>query len=92
MQTLIDSHEKNTAATVETVIADSNYGTLDNYVACKDQDIKAHISCLEQHQKGTGRQKDIFGREMFIHDYAKDIFICPADQILKNRFRQHPGE
>jgi hypothetical protein len=53
---------------------------MDNYVACSDRNIKAHIPCLEQTQKGTGRQKDIFGREMFIYDYAKDIFICPAGQ------------
>jgi len=40
---------------------------------------------LEQTQRRTGRQKDIFGREMFVYDYAKDIFICPAGQILKKR-------
>jgi transposase len=85
MQSLIQGHEKNTAATVETVVADSKYGTLDNYLACKDRDIKAHIPSLEQHQKGTGRQKGIFGRQMFIYDYANDIFICPAGQTLKKR-------
>jgi hypothetical protein len=85
LQSLIDSHEKNTGTTVEVAVADSKYGTLDNFVACYDRDIKAHIPSLEQTQKGTGRQKDIFGREMFIYDYGRDIFICPADQILRKR-------
>jgi transposase/uncharacterized protein (UPF0179 family) len=85
MQSLIDSHERNTGATVEVAVGDSKYGTLDNYVSCHDRGIKAHMASLEQTQKGTGRQKDIFGREVFIYDYAKDIFICPAGQILKKR-------
>ena len=85
MQSLIDSHEKNTRATVEVAVGDSKYGTLDNYVSCHDRGIKAHIASLEQTQKGTGRQKDIFGREVFFYDYDKDIFICPAGQILKKR-------
>jgi transposase/uncharacterized protein (UPF0179 family) len=85
LQSLIDSHEKNTGATVEVAVADSKYGTLDNYVACCDRDIKAHIPSLEQTQKKTGRQKDIFGRELFIYDFARDIFICPAGQFLKKR-------
>ena len=85
MQALIDSHEKNTAAKVEAAVADSKYGTLDNYVSCHDRKIKAHIPSLEQTQKGSGRQKDIFSKGVFIYDYAKDIFICPAGQILKKR-------
>lgn len=85
LQSLIDNHQNNTGVTVEVAVADSKYGTLDNYVACCDRDIKAHIASLEQTQKGTGRQKDIFGRELFIYDFARDIFICPAGQILKKR-------
>jgi hypothetical protein len=85
MQALIDSHEKNTATKVEAAVADSKYGTLDNYVTCHDRKIKAHVPSLEQTQKGTGRQKGIFSKGVFIYDYAKDVFICPADQVLKKR-------
>jgi len=85
MQSLIDSHENNTGTKVEAAVADSKYGTLDNYVSCHDRGIKAHMASLEQSQKGTGRQKGIFGREAFIYDFAKDIFICPAGEILKKR-------
>jgi transposase/uncharacterized protein (UPF0179 family) len=85
LQALIDGHEKNTGAPVEVAVADSKYGTLENYVACCGRGIKAHIPCLEQTQKGTGRQKDIFARQLFIYDFAKDIFICPEGQMMKRR-------
>ena len=85
MQSLIDGHQQNTGVKVEVAVGDSKYGTLDNYLACRDRGIKAHIASLEQTQKGTGRQKDIFPRQLFIYDYARDIFICPAGQIMKKR-------
>jgi transposase/uncharacterized protein (UPF0179 family) len=85
LQTLIEAHEKNTVSKVDVAVADSKYGTLDNFASCFDRGIKAHIPSLEQTQKGSGRQKDIFAREIFIYDFAKDIFICPAGQIMKKR-------
>ncbi|MBW2252400.1 MAG: transposase [Deltaproteobacteria bacterium] len=41
MQSLIDSHQKNTERKVETAVADSKYGTIENYLACQDQGINA---------------------------------------------------
>ena len=85
MQSLIDSHQKNTERKVETAVADSKYGTIENYLACQDQGINAHINSLEQTQKNTGTKKGIFPKEAFSYDAANDIFICPAGQILKRR-------
>lgn len=85
MQSLIDSHQKNTGKKVETAVADSKYGTIENYLACQDQGINAHISSLEQTQKNTGTKKGIFPKEAFSYDAIDDIFICPAGQILKKR-------
>ena len=85
MRSLMDSHHKNTGKKVETAVADSKYGTIENYLACKDQDIKAHINSLEQTQKDTGSQKGIFPKEAFCYDADNDIYICPAGQILKKR-------
>jgi len=85
MQSLIDSHQKNTGRKVETAVADSKYGTIENYLTCKDQGIKAHINSLEQTQKDTGSQKGIFPKDAFTYDADNDIFICPAGQILKKR-------
>jgi len=57
LESLIDTHEKSTETTVETAVADSKYGSIENYLACRDRDIKAHFSSLEQPQKGTGTKK-----------------------------------
>jgi hypothetical protein len=85
LQSLIDTHEKNTETTVDTVVADSKYGTFENYLACQDRDIKAHFSSLEQTQKDTGTKKGIFAKEDFTYNAETDTFTCPAGQTLKRR-------
>jgi transposase/uncharacterized protein (UPF0179 family) len=85
LESLIDSHQNNTGRKVETAVADSKYGTIENYLACQDLGIKAHFNSLEETQKGTGTKKGIFPKETFRYDADNDIFICPAGQILKRR-------
>ncbi len=85
LESLVDTHEKNTETAVETVVADSKYGSIENYLACQDRDIKAHFSSLEQTQKGTGTKKGIFPKEAFSCDADTDTFTCPAGQTLKKR-------
>lgn len=85
LESLIDTHEKNTETSVETVVADSKYGSIENYLACQDRNIKAHFSSLEQTQKGTGTKKGIFPKEAFTYNADTDSFTCPAGQILKRR-------
>ena len=85
LESLIDTHEKNTETTVETAVADSKYGSIENYLACRDRGIKAHFSSLEQTQKGTGTKKGIFPKEAFTYNAETDTFTCPAGQTLKKR-------
>jgi len=85
LQSLVDNHEKNTETEVETVVADSKYGSIENYLACRDRDIKAHFSSLEQTQQGTGTKKGIFAKEAFTYNAETDTFTCPAGQTLKRR-------
>ena len=93
MQSLIDTHEKNTQTTVETAVADSKYGSIENYLACHDRGIKAHFTSLEEAQHGTGTKKGIFDKEAFTYNAESDTFTCPAGQTLKrrnfNKKRQH---
>ena len=42
---------------IDTVVADSKYGTIDTYLICHDLGIKAHIPSLEKTHRGSGRQK-----------------------------------
>jgi transposase/uncharacterized protein (UPF0179 family) len=85
LESLIDSHQNNTGHKVETAVADSKYGTIENYLACQDRGIKEHFNSLEETQKGTGTKKGILPKETFRYDADNDIFICPAGQILKRR-------
>ncbi len=85
LESLINNHENNTEATVKTVVADSKYGSIENYLACRDRGIKAHFNSLEQSQKGTGTKKGIFPKEAFTFNAETDTFTCPADQSLKRR-------
>jgi transposase len=83
LKAMIGTHEKNTCQYVKTVVADSKYGTIDNYLICHDQEIKAHIPSFEQTHRGSGRQKGIFPKEAFTYNPDTDTFICPAGKILQ---------
>jgi hypothetical protein len=85
LESLIDNHEKNTETTVETAVADSKYGGIENYLACRDRGIKAHFKSLEETQKGTGTKKGIFAKEVFTYNAETDTFSCPAGQTLRRR-------
>ena len=82
---MIDTHKQNTQKEVDTVVADSKYGTIDNYLICHDQGIKAHIPSFEETHRGSGRQKGIFPKEAFAYHPDTDTFTCPAGHILKRR-------
>jgi len=85
LESLIDSHQNNTGRKVETAVADSKYGTIENYLSCQDRGINAHINSLEQTQKGSGTKKGIIPKESFLYDADNDVFICPDGQTLKRR-------
>ena len=85
MNSLLDSHHNNTGRKAEIVVADSKYGTRENYLACHDLEIKAHFNSLEVTTRGKGRQKGIFPKEDFVYNTDNDTFTCPAGQILRKR-------
>jgi transposase len=85
MMPLIDEHQANTGKTVNTVVADSKYGTIDNYLSCHERKIAAHFNSLELTQQGAGKYENIFPKEDFTYDAEKDVFICPAGKALRRR-------
>jgi hypothetical protein len=82
---MLVEHEQNTQNSPDTVVADSKYGKIDNFLLCHDLAIKAHIPSLEQSQRGSGRQKGIFPKEAFTYNPDNDTFTCPAGQVLRRR-------
>ena len=82
---MVAIHEDNTQRSVDTVVADSKYGTIDNFLLCHDLGIMAHIPSLEETHRGSGRQKGIFPKEAFSYHPDTDTFTCPAGHLLKRR-------
>ena len=82
---MIESHEQNTHKSVTTAVADSKYGTIENFLTSYDRGIKAHMPSIEETHRGSGRRKDIFPKEDFAYNLDDDTFICPAGNILKRR-------
>ncbi len=85
LMALVDQHESNTGAIVETVVADKQYGTAENFRACNERDIRSHMGDLLAPQLKKGRREGIFGYEDFAYDPNTDTFTCPAGRTLTRR-------
>jgi len=90
---MIDLHEQNTKKKIDTVVADTKYGTANNFLHCHDLGINTHMPSVEESHRGSGRRKGIFSKEAFTYKPESDIFICPAGKVLKkkkfNKKRKH---
>lgn len=85
---LLDQHENNTRCAAQIVVADHKYGTTENYVACQERAITTHMGDA-LYKARVAREQNIFGDEAFTYDPVRDLYLCPAGQILKPR-RMHP--
>jgi transposase len=83
MASLIDAHEANTGRKVDTVIADSHYGTKENLLICHDKGIEPHMPAIKALYENTSSRKGIFPEERFTYRKENDTYICPAGKILK---------
>jgi transposase len=83
MLPLIDKHEVTTGIQTETVVADSKYGTIDNFLACHDRGIQAHLPDLREAALKRTAMLKIYPEERFQYDPATDTYLCPAGNRLK---------
>jgi hypothetical protein len=82
---LMEQHKLTTGLSADTVVADSKYGTIDNFLACRDRGIQAHMPDLRAvAAKRTDRQ-NIFTEEHFRYNSEEDVYYCPAGQKLAPR-------
>jgi hypothetical protein len=65
------------------VVADSKYGTIDNFLACHNLGIQAHIPDLREAAVKRTEQRNIFLEDRFHYDPATDTYQCPAGALLK---------
>ena len=72
-----------TGIKVETVVADSKYGTIDNFLACYDEGLQAHIPDLREAAVKRTAKREIFPEDYFLYNPDTDRYRCPADNLLK---------
>jgi transposase len=77
---LWQAHAHNTERVAATVVADSKYGTIENFLACHDRGIAAHMPDLKR-----TKARAIFPDSEFIYDSSNDTYRCPAGQTLKRK-------
>jgi len=84
---LLDAHELNTDTAAQVCVADTKYGTVDNYAACQERGVLPHMADLSRKQDNTGRRCGIFPDAAFAYDPASDTYTCPAGQVLRRKRR-----
>lgn len=79
---LVQAHNENTQKAVQTVVADSKYGTIENYLHCHDQGLAAHIPDM-----GRKRREGFatFPDSDFRFDNERDVYYCPTGEIMKRK-------
>lgn len=80
---LVDQHEATTGEQVEVVVADAQYGTNENFAACRQRQIRSHMKDLRSTFRNDAAKSGIFKQSDFHYDEEKQTFICPAGQQLK---------
>ena len=82
---LRDASHRNTGRAAGTLVADSRYGTIENFLACHDRAIAAHMPDLKEAQKKRTKKRGIFPDTLFAYDPDTDTYRCPAGQRLKRK-------
>lgn len=83
MLPLLEKHHTTTGTEADTVVADSKYGTIDNFLACHDRGIQAHIPDLREAAVKRTAKREIFLEDRFQYDPDTDTYQCPAGNVLK---------
>jgi hypothetical protein len=64
-------------------VGDSKYGTIDNFLACHDLGVQAHIPDLGGFSAKRKEKLKIFSEDRFEYDPQSDTYRCPAGNQLK---------
>lgn len=80
---LVDQHESNTGAQVDTVVADAQYGTNENFAACQERQIRSHMKDLRSTFRNDAAKAGIFKQSDFQYEEETGRYRCPAGEHLK---------
>ncbi len=78
---LVHEHAANVGTLPESAVADSQYGTAENYRDLTALGVETHMSP----HAGRKRHRKVFGAERFEYDAAGDSYICPQGERLYPR-------
>lgn len=81
---LIEGHQSNTGLSVRTVVGDHKYGTADNFIACQQLGLRAHLGDAQAKLRPT-RAEGIFPESAFTYHKQSNTYLCPAGQTMKLR-------
>jgi hypothetical protein len=84
---LIELHEETTGVAV-----DSKYGTIENFLACHDRSVQAHVPDLREAAVKRTAKLNIFMGDSFQYDAERDIYHCPAGNVLKSKSLHMPRQ
>jgi len=71
-------------------IADSAYGSEENYAYLEQEDIQAFVKYNTFHQETKPRRKpNPFAAEQMPYDDIRDVFTCPNGQLLRYKATHH---
>ena len=62
------------------VTGDSVYGTVPNLKAIEGAGIRAYMPAIDY----TWGKRSLFRKDDFAYDQGRDVYVCPAGQILRN--------
>src|SRR5688572_20507505 len=82
---VVQQHERNTTSTVQTVVADHKYGTIENYVAGQQAGWQTHMGDLLGRQNHAQKQTGIFPESAFTYRAEDNTYVCPAGQTMQPR-------
>ena len=83
MTPLLEQHKITTGLTADTVVADSKYGTIENFLVCHDRGLQAHMPDMGKVNAKRIAKLKIFTEDCFRYDPERDVYNCPAGNVLK---------
>lgn len=85
LRPLLETHQENTHRPASTVVADSKYGTIENFLACADRGLRAHLPDLGQIAAKRAKKRAIFPEAAFAYDPVTDTYRCPGGKDLRRK-------
>lgn len=77
---LVEQHEQTTGQAVQTVVADRQYGTAENYQHFHQRGVVPHLAPV--HDGPLPAERGLFRRAEFRYDPTRNVYTCPANQTL----------